>query len=239
MQIVLDTHTHTLASAHAYSTVLEIAQAAANRGLELLAITDHTPGLVDSPDLLHFLNLGVMDKELFGVEMLYGAELNIEDYKGAVSMEEWCLKRMDICIASFHAECLTPGTKAENTVAICGAMNNPYVNIIGHPNDAAIPLDYDAVAREAVKTGVMLEVNNATLRPTTHRAGTRETLIEMLAAAQKHGAYISLGTDTHFATATGNFDLSVALLQEIGFPQELVVSTSVKKFKEHLLRSRG
>lgn len=40
MKLVVDSHTHTLASAHAYSTVLELAREAADAGLELLAITD-------------------------------------------------------------------------------------------------------------------------------------------------------------------------------------------------------
>ena len=44
MQFELDTHTHTIASAHAYSTIQEMAQAAAGKGLKLLAITDHAPG---------------------------------------------------------------------------------------------------------------------------------------------------------------------------------------------------
>ena len=45
MGFVLDTHTHTIASAHAYSTVAEMAKAAGDRGLGLLAVTDHGPAL--------------------------------------------------------------------------------------------------------------------------------------------------------------------------------------------------
>ena len=56
MGFVLDTHTHTIASAHAYSTVAEMAKAAGDRGLGLLAITDHGPALADSRPKLHFLN---------------------------------------------------------------------------------------------------------------------------------------------------------------------------------------
>ena len=49
MKILVDTHTHTIASDHAYSTVLENAAAAARAGLEALAVTDHTPPLTDAP----------------------------------------------------------------------------------------------------------------------------------------------------------------------------------------------
>ncbi len=49
MKIVIDTHTHTIASGHAYSTVLENALAAKNKGLELLCITDHAPEMPGAP----------------------------------------------------------------------------------------------------------------------------------------------------------------------------------------------
>ena len=56
MGFVLDTHTHTIASAHAYSTVAEMAKVAGDRGLGLLAVTDHGPALADSSHKLHFMN---------------------------------------------------------------------------------------------------------------------------------------------------------------------------------------
>ena len=45
MKILLDTHTHTLASTHAYSTVLEMAKYASEAGMEAIAITDHAPAI--------------------------------------------------------------------------------------------------------------------------------------------------------------------------------------------------
>ena len=43
MNIIADTHTHTLACDHAYSTISENAAAAAGKGLRFLAMTEHTP----------------------------------------------------------------------------------------------------------------------------------------------------------------------------------------------------
>ena len=87
MGFVLDTHTHTIASAHAYSTVAEMAKAAGDRGLGLLAVTDHGPALADSSHKLHFMNYHVLPKEMRGVRMLYGAELNILDFEGNVDLD--------------------------------------------------------------------------------------------------------------------------------------------------------
>ena len=67
MNYLLDSHTHTVASGHAYSTVLEMARAAAEKGLELLCITDHAPGMEGTTCRDYFANSRVIDRELFGV----------------------------------------------------------------------------------------------------------------------------------------------------------------------------
>ena len=153
MRLVLDTHTHTIASAHAYSTVAEMARAAADRKLELLAITDHGPALADSSHKLHFMNYHVLPGELYGVRMLYGAELNILDFEGNVDLDEEILKRQDLCIASFHTACTKAGTMEENTQAYLKAMENPYVDIIGHPEDGYIPVDFERLVKKAKEQG--------------------------------------------------------------------------------------
>ena len=43
MKIAIDTHSHTIASGHAYCTIREMASAAAKKGLQGLAITEHAP----------------------------------------------------------------------------------------------------------------------------------------------------------------------------------------------------
>lgn len=237
MKVIIDTHTHTIASNHAYSTIMENAKAAAERGIRLLGITDHAPALEDAPHVLYFKNLHVLDKELFGVNMLYGAELNICDYKGKVDLKESVLKRLDYCIASFHTILLTAGSKTQNTRAIMGAMDNPYVNIIGHPDDGNIPVDYEELVTHAKRTGTMLEVNNSSLKTAYYRLNVRENLFSMLALCEKHGVSVSLGSDAHFAKAAGNLDCAVSLLEEIRFPEDLVANISEKRFLS-LLRQK-
>ena len=88
MKYLLDSHTHTIASGHAYCTVLEMARAAANRGLELLCITDHAPAMEGTTCRDYFANLGVIDRELFGVQILMGVELNLLDTEGTVDLDD-------------------------------------------------------------------------------------------------------------------------------------------------------
>ena len=70
MKIEADLHTHSVASGHAYSTISELALAAAERGLKMIAITDHGPAIPGGPHLYHFSNLKVLPEYLHGVRLL-------------------------------------------------------------------------------------------------------------------------------------------------------------------------
>jgi len=234
MQILLDTHTHTNASSHAYSTILENAKFASEKGLKLLCVTDHAPAIADSADIMYYWNLHILDRELFGIEMMYGVELSILDYNGTLDLDEDLLKKMDICIASFHNVVLTPGTKKENTMAMLKAMQNPYVAILGHPDDGKILVEYEELVLEAKRSNVLLEVNNSSITTAFYRLNTRENLVKMLGLCEKYGVKVSLGSDAHFATSVGRLDDAISLLEEIKFPHELVINTSVEAFKKHL-----
>ena len=176
MKILADTHTHTIASGHAYSTVDENERWAAEQGLRLLALTDHAPAMQNTTCHAYFANLNVIPQELRGVRILRGVELNILDYNGTVDLDEKTLSRLDIAIASLHTPCITPGSKKENTRAYCMAMENPYIDILGHPGDPRYDVDYMEVFRVAAETGTLLEINNASLVPGGFRDGSGKTL---------------------------------------------------------------
>ena len=105
MKIMVDTHTHTLASGHAYNTIREMAKMAADKGLEGLALTEHAPQMPGSCHLFYFQNLKVVPRELYGVRLLMGTELNIMDETGRVDIAQNWLEQMDIAIASIHTPC--------------------------------------------------------------------------------------------------------------------------------------
>ena len=234
MKCIADLHNHTVASVHAYSTVTECAQEAAETGLEFLAITDHAPELPDGVNKLHFMNYHVLPKQICNVRMLYGAELNILDYNGSLDLNESLCKKLDICIASFHIFGLSPGSKAENTRAYLGAMQYPHVDIIGHPDDGLVPVDFGELVKEASKMHVMLEVNNSSLKAAYYRLNTRENIIEMLKNCEQYGVNVAIGSDSHYHGAIGKFGEVISLMEEIGFPEELVVNTSAERLIEQL-----
>ena len=106
MKIAIDTHSHTIASGHAYCTIREMAAAAAKKGLSGLAITEHAPTMPGTCHAFYFSNLKVLPRQMSGVEMLFGVELNILDSNGNIDLSEALLKEMDLVIASLHLPCL-------------------------------------------------------------------------------------------------------------------------------------
>jgi putative hydrolase len=237
MKLLMDTHTHSLASGHAYSTVEENVRWAAEKGLEVIALTDHAPGMKETTGHAYFANLHVLPQELHGVRVLRGIELNILDFDGTVDMDEQVLSRLDIAIASLHVPCIAPGSKKENTAALVKVMENPYVDIIGHPGDPRYDVDYKEVFRQAQQTGTLLEINNASLIPGGFREGSQENIKMLLRMCMDAGQPVVLGSDAHFYTGIGDFSYALALLDEVDFPKELVLNTNPQRF--FALRKRG
>ncbi|MCI8391995.1 MAG: phosphatase [Roseburia sp.] len=234
MRDIMDLHTHTIASGHAYSTVGEMIAAAKEKGLEILGITEHAPNMPGTCPEMYFMNLKVMPRERYGVKVLFGAELNIMDADGTVDLPEYVLKRLDYAIASLHLPCYPGGTKEENTRAYLNAMKNPYVKIIGHPDDGRYPADFDALAKAAKEHGVLLEVNGSSLQPDCFRENSRENYQEMLKACMKYETSVIIDSDAHVDVHVGRHDAAIALLSEMDFPERLVVNTDAERLKEFI-----
>ena len=142
MKDYADLHTHTIASGHAYGTITEMVHTAALKDLPILGITEHAPSMPGSCGEMQFCNFKVIPPVLEGVRLLFGCELNIVDYKGSIDLSEKMLKRLSYTVASLHDLCLKPGTREENTFAVVTALKNPYVTILGHPDDGKFPVSY-------------------------------------------------------------------------------------------------
>ena len=238
MKYVLDSHTHTIASGHAYSTIHEMAREASERGLKLLGITEHSMKLPGTCHEFYFQNLKVLRRQMYGIEVLFGAEVNIMDYDGSLDMGEELLKKMDVVIASLHTPCIRPGTIEQNTSAYLHAMANPYVNIIGHPDDSRYPVDYEALVRAAKERKVLLELNNGSYQPGGSRKNPMENDLKMLRLCKKHQAPIILGSDAHTQEDVGNYCYLDEVLKQAEFPQELIVNRSVEEYKTYINRFR-
>ena len=239
MKIGIDTHSHTLVSGHAYCTMREMASMAAEKGLEGLAITEHAPEMPGSTHLYYFQNLKVVPRELCGIRLFLGTELNIMDRNGRVDLPESTLAQLDISIASMHTPCFRDELTQENVMsAYLKVMENPYIDIIGHPDDGRFPADYEILAREAKRTGTLLEINNASLRPEGFRVNTMENSLRMLKACKKYGTMVTLGSDSHIDVDIAEYQYAMQAVERAEFPEKLVANTSVEKLVSVLKRSK-
>lgn len=224
MKPILDLHVHTISSGHAYSTIKENIDEAKNKGLKILGISDHAPSMPGAPHWFHFSNLRVVKEVVDGVRMLKGIEANIIDWDGNIDVDEALLNDLDYAIASLHPPCIEAGTINDNTNAVTRAMENPYVKIIGHPDDSRIPLDYERVVAAAKETGTLLEINNSSLKPDAYREGARDNIKKLLNLCIKNNVMVVLGSDSHIYYDVGELSNSINIIEEVNFPKELVLN---------------
>lgn len=232
MKFVVDTHCHTIASGHAYSTVMEIAREANNKGLEMIAITDHGPAMQGAPNIWHILNQKVIPETIYGVQVLRGVEANIMDYDGNLDISDEHLAKLDIVIASLHEACIESGGIDNNTNAIIRAMENKNVDIIAHPGNPAFPIDYEKVVKKAKETGTLIEINNSSFVSSRH--GSLDNCIEVAKLCKEHDAMITIGSDSHIAFDVGRFDKAIEVLTSIGMPEHLIINFSTEKLIKFL-----
>ncbi len=237
MKALMDLHTHTISSGHAYSTLKENIEEARDKGLKVLGVSDHAISMPGTAHEYYFNNLKVIKDEIMGVRILKGIEANIMDYEGRIDVQEELALELDYVIASMHPPCVAPGTIEENTNALIKVMDNPYVKIIGHPDDSRFPLDYEKVVLAAKEKNMVFEMNNTSISPKSFRRNARENQITLLNLCKEHGVKIIMGSDAHIYYDVGEFSYCYELLKEIDFPEKLVLNFNMDSL-EYILGKR-
>ncbi len=232
---LLDMHTHTVASGHAYNTINEMAHAAARTGLELLGITEHSRTMPGTCHEFYFQNLKNACRRIEGVELCLGVELNIISYNGDVDMEESLLREMDVVIASIHNNIgYTSGSEAENTNAIVEAIKNPLINIIGHPDDSRVPLNYEEIVAASGEYGTLLEINNSSLTPGSFRTDPEKNDMKILELCKQFQVPVIIGSDAHAEDKVGSHQYALKLIEQTGFPEELLLNYYPERLKQYI-----
>ncbi|HHX25068.1 MAG TPA: phosphatase [Firmicutes bacterium] len=237
MKLVADLHTHTVASGHAYCSVNEMVQAAADIGLEMIAITDHGPNMPGGPHLYYFGNLRVVPPVIAGVQVLKGIEANIVGPSGELDLPDFMLAKLDIVFAGFHTHTgYDDSGISKNTQALIGALENPYVDGVVHPGNPIYPVDIKEVVSAAKDLGKLIEINNASL--TVTRLDSMENCIKFVESAAEYGAKVVIGSDAHHTSLVGTFDNAIKLVTSVGLKSELVLNTDISKITEFLCSRR-
>lgn len=236
MLITADLHTHTVASTHGYSTVKEIAEEAASKGLTAVAITDHTPASTDGPHLWHFHNLHkAIPRELMGVKLIYGAESSIIDYDGNIDFPHEECAALDWIIASFHKDMLAPGTFEQHTNMYLRLAENYDVDVIGHCATVVCPFDYEKCLKKFKEYGKLVEINESTIL----WKNTRENYREIIRICKKYEIPIVINTDAHFCGIVGDVSESEKLIEELDFPKSLILNADWDKLYSYIQSRHG
>ena len=123
----------------------------------------------------------IIPRKMYGIDLMFGSEINIIDHDGTLSMEEKIIeKTLDIRIAGIHLPCYEVGTVTQNTNAYVKAIENPMIDIISHPDDSRIPIDYEMIVDAAKENHTLLEINNSSLDSLSSRVGAWQNLQIML-----------------------------------------------------------
>lgn len=234
--LIADLHMHTIMSGHAFGTIREMAAEAAARGLKLIGTTEHSPGIPGTCNPIYFLNFCDAPRNLYGVEMLYGSEVNILD-SGKLDLKERYLDSLDYAIAGIHGLCYTDQGKVRNTDNVIRAMEyHPKVRFISHPDSDSFPMDYKALVEGAKAHNVALEVNNSSIRKPSLRPNCIENYNVMIPLCMEYGVPIIVNTDSHDPSAVGDFSLALDMLEKIGVDENLILNNDLDKLKAFLLR---
>ena len=232
---IADVHMHSILSGHAFGTVRELAFEAAARGLKLIGVTEHGPGIPGTCDPILFRNFIDAPRVLYGVELLYGSEVNVLN-SGAVDLDRRHLDFLDYAVAGIHGLCYENVGVVKNTDNVISCMADPKVKLISHPDADTYPLDYKALVQGAKEHGVALELNNSSLRKPKLRPGCVKNYQIMLPLCMEYGVPILVNTDSHDPSQVGDFTLARDLLEQLAFDEDLIVNNDLETLTQFLLR---
>jgi putative hydrolase len=231
MRIAIDTHTHTVASGHAYSTVYELAQGARKRHLKGFVLTDHGPALPGGTSPYHFGNLRILPDYIRGVRFYRGVEANVLDYEGSLDLSDDDLQHLNFVYAGLHEIAFPPQSEAENTRALVAALRNPLVDAVSHPGNPRYPVDIRTVVLAAKEYGKAIEINNSSFKI---RKGSTDRCGEFARLCAETETLVVCGSDAHYWEDVGRLDQVIALLEEARVPRELVINATTASFEAFL-----
>lgn len=234
----IDLHTHSILSGHAYSSLTENIEYANSIGVKILGMSEHQYDGVGVGASHHVVGSIVrVPKEYKGTRLLRGVELNILDgHFDIAKYGDRFTKNIDYAIASMHSYVYSKDhTSKQNTDNYIMACNTDYVTILGHIDYSPFACDYEAVIKEAAKNHKLIELNNSSIVPGAFRVGARDIDKNIvLPLCMKYSCPIIVNSDAHIKYEIGDFAASKELLEEVNFPDELVVNYSYDKLREYI-----
>ncbi len=175
----------------------EMARAAKALGYEYIAITDHSQSLkfvggVTVEELREHAKMAKKASGKVGIAVLMGTECDVLP-DGRLDYPDDVLRELDVVVCSVHTRLRMP--RDEMTARIVKAMENPHVDILGHPTGRllgqreAYEVDIEQLIDASTRTGTVLEINASPQRLDLNDAQAK--------MAKERGAKLVISTDAH------------------------------------------
>jgi len=225
-----DLHTHTHWSADGKSTLEEMVAAAAARGYEYYAITDHSHYLREGRLSAQLDEIARVREHFPKLKILAGVEANIRA-SGEVDVADEDLARLDWVVASVHQ---APHTRP--TERVLEAMDNPRVDCIGHLTGRRIlkrgprDVDVERVVEKALVSGCFVEINGQPDRLDLRDVHAR--------AAKEAGLKLVISSDAHQIRAQGYVELAIGQARRGWLTKDDIVNTRTWKQVEKIRRKK-
>ena len=239
-RLTSDNHTHTIYSRvgpylHGKGRIIDNARAAAEKGLRLVAITDHGPtdfyglSLKKIPQMR--ADIAAALKELTGLEIKLGVEADIVDTPNGLDVAPEDFEKFDFVNAGYHyvPNChmianwlsfrlpcpafVREKLRKQNTERIIKALESNDVYILTHPGDKAY-IDEHAVAKACEETGTLVEIN------ARHRHPDRDDLL----IYKQYDVKFAISSDAHRPKHVGRYAETMALALDAGIDPARIVN---------------
>jgi len=221
-----DLHTHTNWS-DGKSAIEEMVKAAIDHNLSTIAITDHSPLVLKPryPNADYFISQHNEINEIIEIyshqiNILKGVEVDILP-DGSLDLPPEILQTMDIVVASLHVQLDQPRSVITNR--LIKAIENPFVNIIGHPGGRLYPmhdiadLDWERIYHAAAFHQVALEINSHKAHPLFDDSKVRAAILA--------GAPICLNSDAHSESMLDQSIFGINIARRAGLEKDQVINT--------------
>jgi DNA polymerase (family 10) len=212
-----DLHSHSTWSSDGKGTLEEMARAAAERGHEYLAVTDHSHYLRDGRLEAQAEEIASVEQRLAPLRLLRGIEVNIRA-DGSLDVPDETLAGLDWVVASLHT-----AFDRSPTERILAAVENPHVDCIGHLSGRRLSrrkgaeIDVERIVARAAETATALEINSQ-----PDRLDMRDTHARLAGEA---GVRVAITTDAHSVGALGYLELGVSQARRAWLTREQVLNT--------------
>ncbi len=231
-----DLHMHTRES-DGRGTLEEMAEAARELGYEYIAITDHSKALamangLDEKRTIAFAERVKRIGDSLGIRVFSGIECDIMR-DGHMDLDDEALAALDWVVGSVHS--YMNQESPEMTERYLAALENRYIRAIGHPTGRVLmhregfPFDFERIATEAAKKGVLMEINSS-----PERLDLSDTMIR---SAKAKGCRFVISTDAHHVRHLPNMRYGVLTARRGWLTQEDVINTLPLDRFEAFLRS--